>query len=73
MSQNWKTVLYLVSSNKELMWQINKLKNKKENDNSIVFAYYELILPFLSYAVLVWCAENQKTLFLFKVQKKLLE
>lgn len=36
----------------------------------LLSAYYGLIYPYLTYAVPVWGCETQRTLFLFRLQKK---
>lgn len=41
-------------------------------DNILLTAYYGLIYPLLSYAIVIWGNETSKTQFLFELQKKAL-
>ncbi len=43
--------------------------SKTASSDVLLSAYYGLIYPFLAYALPIWGAENQRTLFLFKLQK----
>lgn len=48
------------------------LRNLKRfvNKDVLLAAYYGLVYPHLVYAVPIWGSETQKTLFLFKLQKR---
>ncbi len=72
LDENLKFHCHLEHVTKKISIGIFMLRQLRQSVSTEVLlsAYYGLIYPYLTYAVPVWGSESQKTLFLFRLQRK---